>query len=295
MDGILNIHKPPGMTSFDVVAKIRRELKIKKVGHTGTLDPMASGVLVLCTGKATKTSQYITASKKSYIGELTLGYETDTQDLEGKVLRQSKTQVSNKEIYKAFNSFKGEINQIPPMYSAIRFKGKRLYELARKGEIVERKSRKVSIYNLEIIKIENNKILFHVECSPGTYIRALCNDIGHKLKTYGYMSYLMRTGVGNFKIEDSVSLNFIKNTNKDNFKSFIIPMDKGLEDYPSIVLKDEYHNKIINGVMIPVENLNMDYNMDEVFRVYSRNHFLGIGKIINRDGHKLLKMVKVLA
>src|SRR5699024_7826810 len=198
MDGILNIYKPPGMTSFDVVSIVRRELKIKKVGHTGTLDPMASGVLVLCTGKATKISQYILGSKKSYIGELTLGYETDTHDLEGKVLKHSKKKVSSKDISEVFNSFKGEVNQIPPMYSAVRFKGRKLYELAREGKVVERKSRKVTIYNLDILEIdENNKVLFGVECSAGTYIRTLCNDIGYKLGTYGYMSYLTRTSVSN--------------------------------------------------------------------------------------------------
>ena len=295
MDGILNIYKPPGMTSFDVVSIVRRELKIKKVGHTGTLDPMASGVLVLCTGKATKISQYILGSKKSYIGELTLGYETDTQDLEGKVLKHSKKKVSSKDISEVFNSFKGELNQIPPMYSAVRFKGRKLYELAREGKVVERKSRKVTIYNLDILEIdENNKVLFGVECSAGTYIRTLCNDIGYKLGTYGYMSYLTRTSVSNFKIEDSIGLNSIKGKNKDSIRSLILPIDKGLVNYPNIILEDKYYSKIVNGVMIPVENLNIDYNYNDILKVYSEENFLGLGKIIKRDGQELLKMIRVL-
>lgn len=295
MDGIFNIYKPPGITSFDVVSNIRRELGIKKVGHTGTLDPMASGVLVLCTGKATRLSQYITGSKKTYIGELTLGYETDTQDLEGKVLRYSKTRVSNGEIYETFESFKGELNQTPPMYSAVRHKGKRLYELARKGKTVERKSRKITIYNLDIIKIYNNRILFNVECSSGTYIRTLCNDIGYKLRTYGYMSYLIRTSVGNFKIKDSVDLNSIKRVSKNNYRSLILPMDKGLMDYPSIVFESNYYEKIRNGIMLPVDNMNINYDCNSVLRVYSGESFLGVGEIVERNGRKLLKMIKVLA
>lgn len=293
MDGIFNIYKPPGMTSFDVVSRIRKELKIKKVGHTGTLDPMASGVLVVCTGKATRLSQYITGSNKSYIGELTLGYETDTQDIEGRVLRYSRKKASREEIIETFQSFIGELNQVPPMYSAVRYKGKRLYELARQGKTVERKSRKVTIYNLDIIKIYDNKVLFNVECSAGTYIRTLCNDIGYKLKTYGYMSYLLRTGVGNFRVEDSISLDLINRNNIDNMNSLILPMDKGLRDYPAIVFKKEDYIKIKNGIMLPVENIK-NYDEKNIFKVYSDDHFLGVGKIVERNGRKFLKMIKVL-
>lgn len=293
MDGIFNIYKPPGMTSFDVVSRIRKELKIKKVGHTGTLDPMASGVLVVCTGKATRLSQYITGSNKSYIGELTLGYETDTQDIEGRVLRYSRKKASREEIIETFQSFIGELNQVPPMYSAVRYKGKRLYELARQGKTVERKSRKVTIYNLDIIKIYDNKVLFNVECSAGTYIRTLCNDIGYKLKTYGYMSYLLRTGVGNFRVEDSISLDLINRNNIYNMNSLILPMDKGLRDYPAIVFKKEDYIKIKNGIMLPVENIK-NYDEKNIFKVYSDDHFLGVGKIVERNGRKFLKMIKVL-
>ncbi len=295
MNGLLNVYKPPGMTSYDVVAKVKKELKIKKIGHTGTLDPMASGVLVLCLGKATKISQYITLSKKSYIGELTLGYKIDTQDQEGKVLKYSDNQVTDKEIIKVFNNFKGEIEQIPPMYSAVKFKGKKLYELAREGKIVKRDPRLVTIYNLEIIKIDQNKkILFYVECSSGTYIRTLCDDIGTKLGTYGYMSYLIRTKVGNFKIEDSIGVNVIENKNRDFIQKLVQPIDKALVNYPSIILRENYYNKVVNGAIVPIEDLNVKYNNTQLFKIYCKNYFLGIGKIIERDGKKLLKMVRVL-
>lgn len=297
MNGILNVFKPKGITSYDVVAKVKKELNIKKVGHTGTLDPMASGVLILCIGKATKISQYITASEKDYIGELTLGYETDTQDSEGKIINCSDKKVTHEQIIETFNSFQGELNQVPPMYSAVRHKGKKLYELARMGKTVERKARKITIYKLKTIDIlENRKILFYTKCSSGTYIRTLCNDIGYRLGTYGYMSYLMRTKVGALKIEDSIGLNYIKRDNKDLIKSLLLPMDEALKDYPSIEVEDIYYKKILNGMMVPTSESNEIYvGETQLVRVYSKGQFIGIGKIIIKNGQLLLKMVRVLA
>ena len=220
MDGIINIFKPKGITSHDAVSIMRRTLGIKKIGHTGTLDPNATGVLPLCIGKGTRISEYLLDVDKEYIGELSLGLATDTQDSDGKVLKQSHKIVSRDDIYKAFDRFKGEIWQIPPMYSSIRYNGKKLYEFAREGKVVNRRARNVKIYNLDIINIFNNKkIIFYVKCSKGTYIRTLCDDIGEYLGTYGYMSYLIRIGVGDFKIADSYSIDYIKNLTKEELNT----------------------------------------------------------------------------
>lgn len=291
MDGIINIFKPKGMTSHDVIREIRRIFKMKKVGHTGTLDPNAAGVLPVCIGKGTRISEYLLSLPKEYIGELTLGYSTDTQDAEGRILKYSCRKVSEDDIYKAFDSFKGEIEQVPPMYSALKYNGQRLYELARKGEVVERKPRKSIIYELNIMKIMDNKVIFYVKCSRGTYIRTLCNDIGELLGTYGYMSYLIRVGVGNFSIEDSFSLDYLKKIDGDGLKSVVLPMDEGLKHMESIVVEKKFLNKLVNGAMVPVENR---YNTKDNIRVYCDGNFIGIGRIVQIDNSFNIKIDKVL-
>jgi len=291
MDGIINVFKPKGITSYDVIRRIKKILNIKKVGHTGTLDPNAGGVLPVCVGNATRLSEYILNSKKEYIGELTLGYETDTQDGDGKVIKYSDKIVEEEEIKMAFEGFKGEIEQVPPMYSAIKHKGKKLYELAREGINVERSPRNVTVYDMNIIEIHENKVLFKVLCSRGTYIRTLCNDIGTKLGTYGYMSYLLRTKVGNFVIEDGMSIEELEKKVKNNkFEDFLIPMDEALQDWNFVNVNDEDCFKLMNGLTIDVlgalkEGLN---------RVYCQDKFLGIGNIKSHNNVNMLKMKKVL-
>lgn len=296
MDGIINIFKPKGVTSHDAVSMMRRTLGIKKIGHTGTLDPNATGVLPLCIGKGTRVSEYLLDVNKEYVGELSLGLATDTQDSDGKVLKQSYKVVSKEAIYKAFDNFKGELWQIPPMYSAIRYKGKKLYELAREGKVVNRKARNVKIYNLDIIDIfDNKKIIFYVKCSKGTYIRTLCDDIGEYLGTYGYMSYLIRVGVGDFKIADSYSIDYIKSLAQEKIKNIISPIDEGLSHMDSLTVEDQFFKKLINGVTIPLtRDMIKNYSENIPIKIYCKTIFIGIGKIIKKNNEIYIKMDKVL-
>lgn len=293
MNGVINFFKPRGMTSHDAVYFFRKLLNIRRIGHTGTLDPNATGVLPICIGKATRISEYLVDADKEYIGELSLGFETDTQDSDGKVLRCSTGSVEEGEIIKSFTKFKGDISQIPPMYSALRHKGKRLYELARENIIVERKPRDIKVYELDIMNIQDNeKIIFYTKCSRGTYIRTLCHDIGMDLGTYGYMSYLIRTGVGDFKIDESLSMDYLKTLSLEEIQNKILPIDAALGDLNKIIVPDNLFNRIINGVMVEITD-EVYYNLDEELRVYCKKQFIGIGKILIKQGSKYLKMDKV--
>ena len=298
MDGMINVFKPRGITSHDVVNRLRKILGTKKIGHTGTLDPNASGVLPICIGKATRISEYLLDSSKEYISELTLGYETDTQDEDGIVTNASSKTVENEDIVSSISSFRGEIMQIPPMYSALKVKGRKLYELAREGKTIDRAPRQVTIYNIDILDIiDNRKIVYLIECSRGTYIRTLCDDIGKKLGTYGYMSYLIRTRVGNFKIEDSVSLEKIEHKKLDNkLEDILISIDTALDYYPKVIINEKLYKQISNGVIIPLnEENNESYDVEfDIYRIYCKNNFIGLGKIVNEGNNKLLKMDKVL-
>lgn len=294
MDGIINIFKPKAMTSHDVVSIMRKILNTKKIGHTGTLDPNATGVLPICIGKATRIVEYLTDMDKEYISELTLGVRTDTQDNDGKVVSYSNKTVDEDYIIKIMTEYVGDIYQMPPMYSALKYKGKKLYELAREGKTVERAPRPITIYNLDILNIEDNKkILFHTKCSRGTYIRTLCDDIGANLGTYGYMSYLIRTSVGNFKIEDSYSIDYIKSLTLEEMPKILTPMDKALNHINEIIVNDELYFKLINGLMIHI-NFKEQYKLNEPLRVYCKGSFIGIGKILDKDSKLFLKMDKVL-
>lgn len=295
MNGVINVFKPKGITSHDVIKLLRKKLGIKKVGHTGTLDPGAAGVLPVCIGKGTRISEYLLDANKEYIAELTLGIATDTQDIEGKVINYSNKQVTDEEIYKAFANFKGQIQQIPPMYSAVKVKGKKLYELARKGQNVERKSREVYIYDLNIKKIYDNKVIFYVKCSKGTYIRTLCDDIGKFLGTFGYMSYLIRVGVGEFKISDSISLDYIKKLDIEELKKFILPLDKALFHLKSFTVDERYYKKLINGNIITYSySKALEDLIDEPLKIYCKSLFIGVGKLIKSNNTINLKMDKVL-
>ena len=207
MDGVLNIDKPRGITSHDVVQRVRRILRIKKVGHTGTLDPEATGVLPVLVGKATKISRFLINSDKEYIATMMLGIKTDTGDSKGRVISEASGPFpSEKEIRSVFEGFTGKIPQVPPMYSAIKVNGMPLYSLARKGIEVERKAREITVYSLDVRNIESTLITFRVHCSKGTYIRTLVSDIGDALGVGGHLVSLRRIVAGKFRIEDSVSL-----------------------------------------------------------------------------------------
>ena len=248
--GVISFIKPPGLTSHDIVAIVRRKLKIKRVGHTGTLDPMAAGVLPICIGKGTKIVDFLMADKKVYRAELTLGSMTDTQDKLGEVLESSDKLVSEEEIRSVMAEFIGDISQIPPMYSALKHNGKKLYELAREGITVEREARIRTIYSLDIVSINDNKIVFDVSCSKGTYIRTLCHDIGLKLGTFGHMSFLLRKSTGNFTLNNSITIEEFENFSNEVIDDMIIPVDKALSDFKKINVRDEIKFQISNGIKI---------------------------------------------
>ena len=210
MDGIINVRKEKGFTSFDVVAKLRGILKMKKIGHTGTLDPDAEGVLPVCIGKATRVCDLLTDKDKVYEAVMLLGKETDTQDMTGTILKESEVNLSIEEVKQCIESFVGEYAQIPPMYSALKVNGKKLCDLAREGVEVERKARKVQILDIAILSIDLPRVTMRVHCSKGTYIRTLCHDIGEKLGCGACMEYLVRTRVSDFQIEDAKTLQEIE-------------------------------------------------------------------------------------
>lgn len=294
MDGVINFFKPRGMTSHDAVYFFRRLLKIKKIGHTGTLDPNATGVLPICIGKATRISEYLLDLDKEYIGELTLGIGTDTQDSDGLVVKKSSKIVTDDEIKDVFSRFEGDILQVPPMYSALKVDGKKLYDLAREGKTIERKARPATIKNITIMDIHNSKeIIFKAKCSRGTYIRTLCEDIGNSLGSYGYMSYLLRSGVGSFSIENAYGMETLKEMDKDKLLEILVPMDEAISHIEKILVPDDFYSRLVNGALIPVGKDYIDSH-NKVFRIYCQEKFIGIGKIVVKDDIYYLKMDKVL-
>lgn len=267
MNGIIIIDKPLGRTSHDMVYEMRRLTCIKKIGHTGTLDPEATGVLPICIGSATKVADMLTLSDKRYRAELILGMTTDTQDADGEVLTECAVNCSESEIREAIMSFVGEIEQIPPMYSAIKQNGKKLYELARKGIEVERKSRRITINSIDILKIDGERVTIDVSCSKGTYIRTLCEDIGLKLHVGAYMNTLRRTKTGPFKLDEAHKLDEIKKMKADGkLEELLIPVDRMFMQYPKINLNKKQVKSIVNGV-------RMSYKGDEgqTYRIYDDN------------------------
>ncbi|HEY8888828.1 MAG TPA: tRNA pseudouridine(55) synthase TruB [Clostridium sp.] len=286
MNGILNVFKPTGITSFDVVRTIRKISNVKKVGHAGTLDPEASGVLPVCIGRATKAIDYIMGDFKIYEAELKLGVTTDTYDREGKILRECEVNASFDEITSVINSFIGEIKQIPPMYSALKVNGKKLYELARAGIEIEREARPIVIYDIDILNIKIPYVKFRVKCSKGTYIRSLCYDIGEILKCGGMMWNLQRTATGQFHIEDSIN---IEDLNEGNIKKYIMPIEKIFEKNTKITIEDRFVKFLLNGVVVKDKALNCKFEANIIYNIYNNeNAFIGIADRGN-DGVKLIK------
>ncbi|MDD2903312.1 MAG: tRNA pseudouridine(55) synthase TruB, partial [Syntrophales bacterium] len=206
LSGILLIDKPAGPSSFEVVRRVRKALKVRKAGHGGTLDPFATGLLLLCIGEATKLVPFLMPEPKTYRAQVKLGEETDTQDLTGQVVARSEELPAPAQVYEAAAGFVGEIEQVPPMYSALRHQGKRLYQLARRGETVEVKPRKVTIYSLEVLEVDLPRVRLQVRCSPGTYIRTLAADLGQALGCGAHLAALRRLAVGPFKVAEALAL-----------------------------------------------------------------------------------------
>lgn len=277
--GVINIYKEAGYTSHDVVAKLRGILKQKKIGHTGTLDPQAQGVLPVCLGKGTKLCDLLADHDKEYEAVLRLGITTDTQDMGGNVLQESSVQVSEEEVRTCILSFQGEQMQVPPMYSALKVNGKKLYELAREGKVVERKARPVTFHKIEVLWMELPKVKIRVQCSKGTYIRTLCNDIGEKLGCGGCMEKLLRTRVERFALEDAVKLDEVQKAMEEGtVESLILPVDRIFDQYPTAKTTTQGDLLVHNGNRLFSELLQEEPEAESGYvRVYdSEDTFIGL-------------------
>lgn len=281
LSGVINIYKEKGYTSHDVVNIVRKTLGRVKTGHTGTLDPDAEGVLPICIGKSTKLADYIAADIKEYRAEITLGITTTTEDISGEVITKRDVTSADKEIVDAINSFAGEYYQKPPMYSAIKVNGKKLYELAREGKEIERKTRLIHLYKIsDINKIDYNKFEFTVLCSKGTYIRTLCKDIGEKLGCGGCMSALTRTRTGNFYIKDSIKLDKFKEIVENNkIGSILLTPDKVLNGLERVVVSNEADKYLYNGNKVSLNYIRGKINTDKLLVFDSCNNIVGIYKV----------------
>lgn len=282
INGIINVYKEQGYTSHDVVAKMRGILKMKKIGHTGTLDPEAQGVLPVCIGKATKLVDLITDKDKTYMAVLKLGITTDTQDMTGQILTTSEVTVGLEQIQEVMKHYIGEYLQLPPMYSAIKVGGKKLYELARQGKEIERERRKVIIKDIKILDYSEqyHEVTVSVDCGKGTYIRTLLHDIGAELGCGGAMKSLLRTAVGNFHMEQALTLAQIEEKVKENvLDEYIVPIDRMFDTYNKVNVDKQYHKLIYNGNPFSKAHLTErpDVNSSDMVRVYDADDiFIGI-------------------
>ena len=292
--GIINVYKEKGYTSHDVVAKLRGIAGQKKIGHTGTLDPDAEGVLPVCLGKATKVCELLTDKDKTYRAVLFLGQTTDTQDASGTVLETSDiSNLNEAQVTEAVQSFVGEYAQIPPMYSALKVGGKKLYELAREGKTVERKARNVMIHSIKILRVDLPRVEMEVSCSKGTYIRTLCHDIGEKLGVGGCMESLLRVQVGRFVLADSLRLSEIQKAKEDgNLEKILRPIDSVFEQYRAVQIRPDQEKRLQNGNSFRKPDRSQNYDDQEMVRVYDSNgHFAAVYRYVEKDHEfRIVKM-----
>jgi len=276
LDGILNIDKPRGMTSYRVVALVKRLSGERRVGHAGTLDPLATGVLPVCLGQATRVVEFLATARKTYRAEIELGVTTDTYDANGSIIqRENPAGIHREQVEKALSSFRGVIQQTPPMYSALKHQGKKLYELARAGITVERKSRPVTIHSLDIVDFQSPLVTVEVECGKGTYIRSLAHDLGQILGCGASLKSLIRQRYGPFGIEDAVSVSRLEDAfRQDHWEHLVHPMDFVLSAWPSVVVDEATEQLIRNGAPV---TLQLESAKEDRCRAYTASgHFLGV-------------------
>lgn len=286
INGVINVYKEPGFTSHDVVVKLRGILKQKKIGHMGTLDPNAVGVLPVCLGKATKLCDILSEKDKTYNATLLLGLDTDTQDTSGEVISKADTdsimELSEDKVFETIKSYIGDYDQIPPMFSAIKIGGEKLYNLARRGEVIERPARHCRIIDITVTKMELPRVDLHVTCSKGTYIRTLCHDIGKDLGVGGCMEKLVRTKVERFSVEDSITLKQIEEFRDNNtLEDYITPVDEMLGNYSKCIVSKGAEKLVYNGNIFTSGNtfLKMNHEDGQIVRVYtSEGEFIGLYK-----------------
>lgn len=281
-NGILLLNKEPGFTSHDAVAKLRGILRFRRIGHAGTLDPMAQGLLVMLLGKATRASEYASGAEKEYIADFILGVETDTQDTTGNVFAEAPVDVTESQLRQALSSFEGGYDQVPPMYSAIQKDGVRLYDLARKGKEVERESRFIALPLLELLSFDPPRGKLRVRCSKGTYIRTLCHDLGQRLGCGGAMSALTRVQAGDFSLEDALTLGEVEQLVKEGtLQQHILPADRLFASLPAVTLTEEGAKRARNGAHAAQKHLLSGAipPVDSLCRVYTpEGEFLMTGK-----------------
>ena len=290
MNGIISINKSQGMTSHDVVYKVRRILHTKKIGHTGTLDPIAEGVLPLTIGQGTKISQFIVEKEKEYVAELSFGTKTDSFDRTGQIIGQADKIITEDELKKTLLLFTGEIEQVPPIYSAIKVDGKKLYEYAREQIQVEIKARKISIREIELLHFEFPNAKIRVACSKGTYIRSLCNDIGEKLGTFAHMTSLIRTKSGPFHLDKAISLEQLEALSSEEIKQHLYPMDFPLEHLIRVDVQPYSAKYLLNGNPLIQKNIVQNINdipLCEKVRIYLNDEFKGVGLMENKDYYRI--------
>lgn len=287
-NGVLNVYKPMGYTSRDVVNIVKKIYKLKKVGHAGTLDPNVTGVLPICIGSSTKLVEYIQSMGKSYVGEMTLGINTDTLDIWGKVISSKEIIFDKKEFLEKINMYNDKkILQLPPMFSSLKKDGKRLYEYARAGIEVEREKREVHIYSVDILNIYQNKIRLKVKCSKGTYIRTFFNDIAREINQLSYMNSLCRDSYGIFNIENSITLEKLKTLDEEKLKS-ILKKPQEVLLYERIDFSKKHFKHISNGL-----RKTFDIDKEGVFKIYCDNIFIGIGELVPFEDKKILKITNM--
>lgn len=289
ISGILNVNKEVGISSNKCVGLVKKALNTKKVGHTGTLDLEAGGVLPIVIGKATRVSDFLMDEKKEYITEAIFGSRTDTLDWSGQVVEESDKTFTKDELINEMENFKGQITQVPPMYSAIKINGSKMYDLARKGIEVERKTRNVTIYDFKLLDFDFPKATFEITCSKGTYIRTLIDDLGEALGSFAYVNKLTRSKVGDFVIEEAISSADLLEMDKDLILKRIKPVDYALKDYKEIRLDKTYFKQATNGMTMSVDALYSD----NLLRVYVEDQFIGLGKNFKNEDRYFLKMEKV--
>ena len=279
MEGIIVVNKPKGITSFDVIRKLKKILKNKKIGHTGTLDPLATGVMLVCVGKATKLASDLEAKDKIYIADFDIGYATDTYDIEGKKIAENIIEVSKENLKQSIKKFIGNIKQVPPMYSAIKIDGNKLYHLARKGIEVERPKRDVTIEYINLLDFKDNKVKIETKVSKGCYIRSLIYDIGQDLGTYATMTALQRKQVGDYSLENSYSLEQIEKMVLNNDFKFLKTIEE-IFSYDKYSLQTEKELTLYkNGNTVKIkENLE-----NKRYRIYFQNEFVGLANIENNN------------
>lgn len=295
MNGIIILDKPKGMTSFGAVARVRRLCGEKKCGHTGTLDPMATGVLTIMLGATTRFAELLPVSDKAYTASFRLGLVTDTLDITGKVIKTFPITANAEQVKEKLKNFVGEISQLPPMYSAVSVNGQRLYELARNGIEVERKPRNVTVYSARLLaeNEEKGEYSLHIECSAGTYIRSLVSDLGEALGCGAVLTELRRTKANGFSLENAVSLEELENAVKNGtISESVLPLDAAMDEYPQITVTAAQAKRFSNGGDLLLQRLRYPKTIG-LFRIYDpENNFLGLGEIGGGDSLAVKRVYK---